>query len=136
MKHLMTIVPFLALFTMSCSEATEQPAATEEKLGDYSALGTEPGWTVDIKSDKIAFTSQEGKNIDLPVDRAKKTETGWEVRGFSDQDNINISITSGAECSDGMSDRKYADTVEIKAGEVGTRMGCGGEITEEPNGAL
>ncbi len=129
MKNTIFAVPFLALIITSCGEKTEAPAAAEEKLGDYSALGTEPGWTVDIKGEEIAFTSEEGKKINLPVDRAKKTGTGWEVRGFSDQDNINISITSGAECSDGMSDRKYADTVKIAAGEVGTREGCGGEIT-------
>ena len=134
MKNMMLLSSLAVLLLTACGEPAEAPAV-EEKLGDYSALGTEPGWTVDIENDEIAFSSQNGKDFKLPVERAKKTATGWEVRGFSDASNINIYITSGETCSDGMSDRSYADTVKVQASEVGTLNGCGGTVTEGPDGA-
>ncbi|MEH6791181.1 COG3650 family protein [Parasphingorhabdus sp.] len=120
----------LALLTLTACEEAAAPPVAEEKLGDYTALGTEPGWLVEIKGEEIAFTSQNGKEFKLPVERMKKTATGWEVRGFSDKDNINVHITSNKQCSDGMSDRSYADTVKVEASEVGTLNGCGGTVTE------
>ena len=89
---------------------------------------------MDIKGENIAFTSQNGKDFTLAVERMKKTADGWEVRGFSDTDNINVYITSGAECNDGMSDRTYTDTVKVEASESGTLNGCGGTFTEGPDG--
>ena len=135
MKKSILTIAVLALALSACEQPAEEPEAPAEELGDYSALGTEPGWTVEIKGNEISFDSQAGKKFTLPVDRAKKTETGWEVRGYSDVENVNLSITSGQECNDGMSDRKYADTVTVSAGGFGTEEGCGGEITEGPDGA-
>ncbi|MDM8011714.1 MAG: hypothetical protein QUV08_12190 [Parasphingorhabdus sp.] len=122
---------FLAL--AACSEPAEAPVVVEEKLGDYSALGTEPGWAVEIKDDKISFSSQNDKGFTLPVERMKKTDSGWDVRGFSGTDNINIHITSDQQCSDGMSDRSYADTVKVEASNAGILNGCGGTVTEGPD---
>ncbi len=133
MKKSILLMPLAALVLSACEEPAAAPVA-EEKMGDYSAIGTEPGWTVEIKDEEIAFTSQNGKDFQLPVERMKKTDSGWEVRGFSDRHNINIYITSGAECSDGMSDRTYADTVKAEASESGTLNGCGGSFTEGPDG--
>ncbi|WP_373491868.1 hypothetical protein [Parasphingorhabdus sp.] len=133
MKKSILLMPLAALTLSAC----EEPAATpvvEESIGDYSAIGTQPGWTVEIKDEQIAFTSQNGKDFKLAVQRAKKTDSGWEVRGFSDLHNININITSGAECSDGMSDRTYADTVKVEASDSGMLNGCGGAFTEGPDG--
>lgn len=133
MKKSILLAPLAALAFSACQEPVEEPVV-EEVMGDYSAIGTEPGWTVEIKGKDIAFTSQNGKDFKLPVERTKKTDSGWEVRGFSDRHNINIYITSGAECSDGMSDRTYADTVKVEASESGTLNGCGGSFTEGPDG--
>lgn len=133
MKKIIALSSLAVLALAGCGEPAEAPVV-EEKLGDYSALGTEPGWAVEIKGDEIAFSSQNGKDFKLPVERAKKTASGWEVRGFSDTDNINIFITSGETCNDGMSDRSYADTVKVQASEAGTLNGCGGTVTEGPDG--
>lgn len=133
MKTTIILSSFAALALTACGAPAEE-AVVEEKLGDYSALGTEPGWAVEIKDEKIAFTSQNGKDFTLPVERMKKTASGWEVRGFSDTNNININITSGEQCSDGMSDRSYADTVKVQASDTGTLNGCGGTVTEGPDG--
>ncbi|WP_173207373.1 COG3650 family protein [Sphingopyxis sp. BSNA05] len=124
-------MPSLAMLALAaCDAPAEEAPVVEEKLGDYSAIGTEPGWTVDIKDETIAFTSQNGKDFTLPIDRTKKTDSGWELRGFSDTDNINLYITSGVECNDGMSDRTYADTVKVEASDSGVLNGCGGSFTE------
>ncbi len=133
MKNVLLVTPVLPLLLAACGEgAPEQPAA-EEELTEYKAIGTEPGWAVDIKDDQIVYTSQEASNdFSLPVQRMKRTTTGWEVKGFSDQHNITLTITSGEKCNDGMSDREYADTVKIAVSEVGYREGCGGDILSDP----
>ncbi len=133
MKNSILLVPLATLALSACQEPAAEPVV-EEVMGDYSAIGTEPGWTVEIKGKEIAFTSENGKDFKLPVERTKKTDSGWEVRGFSDRHNINIYITSGAECSDGMSDRTYADTVKVQASESGTLNGCGGSFMDGPDG--
>jgi uncharacterized membrane protein len=133
MKKAIILSSLAALTFTACGTPAEETVVAE-KLGDYSAIGTEPGWVVDIKDEKIAFTSQNGKDFTLPIDRTKKTDMGWELRGFSGTDNINVYITSGEECSDGMSDRTYADTVKVEASDSGTLNGCGGSFTEGPDG--
>ncbi|OAN99385.1 hypothetical protein A8B75_02030 [Sphingomonadales bacterium EhC05] len=134
MKNGILISVVAALSLAACDEAVEAPVV-EEKLGDYSALGTEPGWAAQIKGDQIIFATMEGNDFTLAVQRMKKTDAGWEVKGFSDVDNINIYISTGVECSDGMSDRTYADTVKVEASRSGTLNGCGGDFTEGPDGA-
>ncbi|MGB5483273.1 COG3650 family protein [Parasphingorhabdus sp.] len=133
MKYRILLSSLAALSLSGCGEPAEEPVE-EAKLGDYSAIGTEPGWGVEIKDETIAFTTQDGNDFSLPVYRMDKTGSGWEVKGFSDADNINIYITSGETCSDGMSDRSYADTVKVEASKSGSLSGCGGAITEGPNG--
>lgn len=133
MKITILLSSLAALTLSGCGEPAEQPA-DEAKLGDYKAVGTEPGWTVEIRGETIDFTTQEGNDFSLPVYRMNKTANGWEVKGFSDADNINIYITSGETCSDGMSDRSYADMVKVEASKSGTLNGCGGAFAEGPDG--
>lgn len=123
-----------SLALTGCEEAAEAPVE-QEKLGDYKAGGTEPFWNVAITGEEIGFSTADGTNdFTLPVSRMKKTDTGWTIKGFSDKHNINLYITLGEECSDGMSDRKYADTVKVEASESGTLNGCGGDFEEGPDG--
>lgn len=133
MKKAIYILAISPLFLMACGEASEQAAGEEEKLTEYKAYGTEPGWSVEIKDNVIAYSSMEATNdFSLPVQREKKIATGWEIKGFSDQHNITVTITSGKKCNDGMSDREFADTVKISVSEVGYREGCGGDILSDP----
>ena len=133
MKKAILLSALAALAVTGCGEPAAAPVV-EEKLGDYQAIGTEPGWTVEIKGEEIAFSTQEGNDFTLGVQRMKKTDSGWEVKGFSDVHNINVYVTGDKQCSDGMSDRTYADTVKVEASGVGTLNGCGGAITEGPDG--
>ncbi len=134
MKNLVlsSLVPILAL--AGCEEPVAEAPAEEEKLGDYTAGGTEPFWNAEVKGEEITFSTPDGNDFTLPVARMAKTDTGWTVKGFSDQHNINLYITLGKECSDGMSDRKYADTVKVEASKSGTLNGCGGDFEEGPDG--
>lgn len=133
MKKVIFILPILSLLLVACGEGPEKAALEEEKLTEYKALGTEPGWSVEIKDDLIAHSSMEATNdFSLPVQRMKKTATGWEIKGFSDQHNITVTITSGKECNDGMSDRVYADTVKVAVSGAGHHDGCGGTILSDP----
>lgn len=129
MRPSILLLPILSLALAGCGEAPEEPTQEVEKLGDYKSLGTEPGWLVEVKGEEIIHTTQSGENeFTLPVSRMKKTATGWEVKGFSDQHNITLTVTSGKTCNDGMSDREYADTVRIAVSEAGYLDGCGGDI--------
>lgn len=136
MKNALLVMPILPLLLVACGNETQQGPEVEEKLSEYKAYGTEPGWTVDIKNDEIIYTSQDGNNdFSLTVQRMKKTATGWEIKGFTDQNNISVTIESDAECNDGMSDRLFADTVRISVSEGGYFDGCGGKILSDPEAA-
>lgn len=130
MRNLIVGALASVLVLSGCEEPVEAPVE-EEKLGDYKAGGTEPFWNVEIKGEEIIFSTADGDNdFTLPVARMNTTESGWTVKGFSDEHNINIYITTGEECSDGMSDRAYADTVKVEVSKGGTLNGCGGDYEE------
>ncbi|QTD56438.1 hypothetical protein [Parasphingorhabdus cellanae] len=136
MRNALLVMPILPLLLVACGEEPQDTVVTEEKLTEYKAYGTEPGWTVDIKNDEIIHTSQDGNNdFSLAVQRMKKTATGWDVKGFTDKDNISVTIVSGEECNDGMSDRIFADTVKVSVSGSGYHNGCGGEILSDPEAA-
>ncbi|MEH6756853.1 MAG: hypothetical protein V7676_05025 [Parasphingorhabdus sp.] len=133
MKRTMLALPILSLLLVSCGEEPKETPTVEERLTEYKAVGTEPGWSVEIKDDVIAYSSIEATNdFSLPVARMKKTEAGWEIKGFTDHDNITVTIALGKECNDGMSDLKYADTVNIAVSGSGHHDGCGGDILSDP----
>lgn len=133
MKNALLAMPILPLLLVACGQEPEQAPHAEEKLTEYKAYGTEPGWTVDIQNDEIIHKSQDGTNdFTLPVQRMKQTATGWEVKGFNDQNNITVTVTSNEECNDGMSDRKYADTVTVSVSGSGYHSGCGGDLLSDP----
>ncbi len=134
MRKCLLLSSLAVLALAACEEPVEEPVE-EPELGDYKGGGTEPFWGVEVKGEEIIFTTAEGTNdFTLPIARMNKTDTGWTVKGFDDQHNINLYITTGEECSDGMSDRVYADTIKVEASESGTLEGCGGDFEEGPDG--
>jgi len=133
MKNTIILTSVLPFLLTACNSQPPDEPPVEEKLSEYKALGTEPFWGVELKDGQIAYTSVEATNdFSLPIQRMKKTATGWEIKGFSDQHNITVTIASGEKCSDGMSDREYADSVKIAVSDAGYRTGCGGEILSDP----
>ena len=136
MKHALMTISVLPFLLVACNSEPPEVPPVEEKLTEYKALGTEPGWTVELNDGQLAYASQEGTNdFTLPVERMKKTATGWEIKGFSDLHNITVTIATDQKCNDGMSDREYADTVKVAVSGAGHQSGCGGDILSDPNQA-
>jgi heat shock protein HslJ/uncharacterized membrane protein len=94
-------------------------AAPATAAAPYRAVGTEPFWSLTIDS-RITYDPASGRTISartpLPVRKADGMVYSTPF--------ITVTI-SKRRCSDGMSDRSYPDTVQVR---VGLRRfnGCGG----------
>ena len=87
------------------------------------ALGTEPGWTLEITDARLNYSGDYGETkIIVPNPGARASTTG---RNYT-TNRLAVAITP-MPCSDGMSDRRYADTVRVTADGKSLR-GCGGGI--------
>jgi len=97
--------------------------AGEVPTGDaYFANGTEPFWTVEITHSRIAFNSANGARLVQANPGAQPSFNGERYV----TPRITVDITHAA-CSDGMSDRRYADSVLIVTGTQSLH-GCGGRV--------
>lgn len=103
----------LALLASACA-TTGTPEETS-----YRALGTEPFWSVTIAEGRMTYDSPEG-GFSVPAPRVRETGDGrrYEMR------RITLDIWA-VECSDGMSDRRYPETVRATV-DGRTLSGCGG----------
>jgi heat shock protein HslJ len=108
----------IAAFLAGC---TTLPPAEAPASGPYRALGTEPFWSVTIADGRMAYDSPEGGfSVGAPAARPSAGGRRYETP------RLTVDVTS-RQCSDGMSDRRYADTVTVI--KDGTRLnGCGGDI--------
>lgn len=95
--------------------------AAAAPAGDsYSALGTEPFWSVTIESGRLTYESPNRPNFSAP---APTPTTAYNGRSYV-VDRLVLNAIH-AQCSDGMSDNIYADTVTVVVDGVIAR-GCGG----------
>ncbi|KTE08179.1 META domain-containing protein [Sphingopyxis sp. H115] len=119
-------LPLLALpLLAACAPATESPPQTsgDPPAAAYMALGTEPGWTLEITPDRLNYDGDYGATkIMVPNPGAKPSLDG---RTYVSA-RLSVMITT-APCNDGMSDRRYADTVRVIA-DGKTLNGCGGKV--------
>lgn len=117
-------LPASLLALAACTPAAETPPqGPGEQPAAYMALGTEPGWTLEITPSRLNYDGDYGETkIMLPNPGAKPTFNGERYV----TDRLKVDITHG-ECSDGMSDRRYRDTVTVTA-DGRTVKGCGGKI--------
>lgn len=103
--------------------------ATAQVRAPYKAVGTEPFWSLSIDRNTISYRPMEGRVVTAPKPRpiiGRNGET-YRARGMT------VAITH-RQCSDGMSDRTYADTVQVQIGRR-TLKGCGGAvIADQPQG--
>lgn len=91
----------------------------------YRALGTEPFWGVTIERGRMTYHDAEGRRFSVPTPTARPSFNG---RRYITR-RLTVDITR-QRCSDGMSDRSYADTVRVVAD--GRRLsGCGGAYTND-----
>ena len=118
-------LPAASLLALAaCAPATETPPqGPGDQPAAYMALGTEPGWTLEITPGRLNYDGDYGKTkILLPNPGAKPSFNGERYV----TDRLKVDITHG-ECSDGMSDRRYRDTVTVTADGKMVK-GCGGKI--------
>lgn len=87
--------------------------------GDFKLVGTEPFWGLDITGDQLLLSRPDAPDVVAP--RTNPVIDGPGAVWISGA--LNVRLTPGA-CSDGMSDRRYAYTATVKAGEVSLN-GCG-----------
>jgi heat shock protein HslJ len=119
------LLPLLTLPALAaCAPATESPPQSRgDQPTTYLALGTEPGWTLEITPDRLNYDGDYGATkIMVPNPGAKPSLNG---RIYA-TDRLSVVIKQ-APCSDGMSDRRFADTVRVIA-DGKTLNGCGGTI--------
>lgn len=90
----------------------------------YAALGTEPFWSIAIEGGRLTYEAPGTATIAMP---APVPETIFNGLSYA-TDRIVLTLTH-AQCSDGMSDSIYADTVQAVVDGVMLR-GCGGERLE------
>lgn len=117
-------LPTSLLALAACAPATETPPqGPGGQPAAYMALGTEPGWTLEITPSRLNYDGDYGETkIMVPNPGAKPSFNGERyVTG-----RLTVDITHG-ECSDGMSDRRYRDTVTVTA-DGKTVKGCGDAI--------
>lgn len=98
-------------------------AASAAPAQPYRALGTEPFWSLTITKQRIAF-KEPGRRGDVTVRNPGGRPSFNGMRYVTRQ--LSVDITH-APCSDGMSDRRFADTVTVTT-RGRTWRGCGGDI--------
>lgn len=117
-----SFVPFLALAACNAA-APPDSAGGAPATAAYMALGTEPGWTLEITPSKLNYAGDYGETkIAVPNPGAKPSMNGEAYV----TPRLSV-VIKHAVCSDGMSDRRYADTVRVVA-DGKTVTGCGGRI--------
>jgi heat shock protein HslJ len=113
----------LALAPMALIACTTvPPAGPTAPIGTYKALGTEPFWSLAIDRREMTF---EEMNMPAPIVQPTPRPVMGIAGEIYQTQRINVNIVH-ARCSDGMSERIYADTVQVTVD--GNRFeGCGGD---------
>lgn len=103
---------------------TTGAAHAQSNADPYRATGTEPFWSATIDSQSLRFEAAGARPLIVPKPRPIVGFNGerYETR------RLTIDITH-VVCSDGMSDRRYQDTVTVTANGRSWR-GCGGSFTQ------
>lgn len=122
------IAAALLLALQSAGTPTEPPGAPGAL---YRALGTEPFWSVAIGRGQMRFeTPDGGRNFAVQTPQPMMNANGYTLRTR----RLTVEVTR-APCSDGMSDRRYSDTVAVIADGRAFR-GCGGGVMSEAGADL
>lgn len=114
----------LSLTLTACVPAAEAPQGPgTPPAPSYFALGTEPGWTLEITPGMLNYDGDYGDTKIVVANPGARPSFNGE-RYVTPR--LTVDITH-SECSDGMSDRRYRDTVTLTA-EGKTVKGCGGGV--------
>ena len=108
-------------------EGAPAPPAVEP----YRAVGTEPGWALTIGGGEMAYVGDYGEtHIAVPTPDPRTTFNGHRY----ETPRLTVDVTHSA-CSDGMSDRRYPDTVMVIT-DAKTVHGCGGLTPAGETGSM
>ena len=88
----------------------------------WMALGTEPFWNVEVTQARINYTDADGRRMVVANPGGQAMSNG--KRYVTSEIVIQTTLRP---CSDGMSDRVYAETVHVEAGGRSLH-GCGGAV--------
>ena len=118
----LTLAAVLALLP-ACATIPADDGLGGVPRGDaYLALGTEPFWSVEITDGRMAYNDADNRSVRVANPGARPSFNGR--RYVSPRMTVDITATP---CSDGMSDRRYADTVLVAVDGRYLR-GCGGRV--------
>jgi heat shock protein HslJ len=100
--------------------ASDLPDVADSGSVLYKAVGTEPGWSLTVRSARMDYAGDYGEvNIAEPTPPDFRAAHGSYRSG-----KLQLTISAGP-CSDGMSDLVYRQTVRVTA-DGRTVSGCGG----------
>lgn len=121
MKHRNALVFAAALSLAACATLPDAPPVAVAPT-TYKALGTEPFWSLAIEGERMVFTLAGEHHVFGASAVSRPSFNGWR--------HVSKTITADvtfAQCSEGMSDRTYKDTVTVMVGKE-TYKGCGGGV--------
>ncbi len=118
----LTLAAVLALLPACATIPADDGLGGVPSGSAYLALGTEPFWSVEITDARIAYNDAENRSVRVANPGARPSFNGR--RYVSPRMTVDITATP---CSDGMSDRRYADTVLVAVDGRELR-GCGGRV--------
>jgi len=118
-------LPLFALPALAACAPVEAPQTDVPAPAAYMALGTEPGWTLAITPDRLDYKGDYGKTRITAANPGARPSFNGE-RYMTDR--LTVDVTHSL-CNDGMSDRRYRDTVTVTA-DGKTVKGCGGGVLQ------
>ena len=121
MTYRLSALLALPLLLAACAATSTPETPAPSRV--YMALGTEPGWTLEITPERLNYAGDYGETIIRVANPGARPSPGGE-RYAADRLTVDV---RRAECSDGMSDRRYRDTVTVTA-DGKTVTGCGGPV--------
>jgi heat shock protein HslJ len=120
MKRSILIFAFSSVLLVSCQTMnSDEPTADRTS---YKAHGTEPFWGLTLNNGVMTFSDPDGGDVRVADYQARPSFNGWRYTS-----NKITADATFVECSDGMSDWTYKDSVTVKVGEKQYK-GCGGGI--------
>ena len=104
-------------------QPTSPPPGYPSGETSYRAIGTEPFWDLEIGRDLIFTDRGNNVSVSQPAPAPIQGTAGPTYR----TDRLEVNIVH-RQCSDGMSDRSYPDTVDVRVDGRQRYRGCGAPI--------
>lgn len=125
MKYHYAIAALPALALLAGCVTTPREAAPA-----YFALGTEPFWNLEITPEQLTFYGADLPRTVVPNPGARRLANG---RAY-DTRQLQVIIRTES-CNDGMSERQYTETVQVRTGDR-SFSGCGGGVDPSATSTL